>query len=77
MITYKQLLVLLEDYKSDWLDKQKKIGNVTPNNEQEHKDWLEHFHNNKKILAKEHQELHKHKTLQSIKDAFEYSSSKR
>ena len=77
MITYKQLLVLLEDYKSDWLEKQRKQGSVTPENEQEHKDWLEHFHKNKKSLKPEHQELHKHRNLQSIKDAFEESSNKR
>jgi hypothetical protein len=40
MITYKQLLVLLEDYRSDWLEKQRKQGNVTPENEQEIKTWL-------------------------------------
>ena len=77
MITYKQLLVLLEDYKSDWMEKQRKQGSVTPENEQEHKDWLEHFHKNKKSLKPEHQELHKHRNLQSIKDAFEESSNKR
>ena len=77
MITYKQLLVLLEDYKSDWMEKQRKQGSVTPENEQEHKDWLEHFHKNKKSLKPEHQELHKHRNLQSIKDAFVESSNKR
>ena len=76
MITYKQLLLLIEDYKSDWLEKQKKNGNLTPENEDEHKKWLEHFHKNKKLLKPEHQELHKH-NLQSIKDDFAESSNKR
>jgi hypothetical protein len=76
MITYKQLLVLLEDYKSDWLEKQRKQGNVTPENEQEHKTWLEHFHKNKNLLAPEHKELHRHRNLQSIKDAFGQVSDK-
>lgn len=71
MITYKQLLSLLEDYRKDWLKQQEKTGKLTPETKEEHENGIDYFHKNKRKLPAELRDISKHPDLESIKKSFE------